>query len=89
MHVGPCISRVKPRAFKWINAGGGRIEFRAAMPAYFFHVRDSAEIIDRDGVDCAGIEEARAVAVKAAAEALRDLGGKFWNAPECRLHSPG
>ena len=55
------------------------------MRRYFFHVRDSAEIIDRDGVDCAGIEEARAMALKAAAESLRDLGGKFWNAPEWRM----
>jgi len=55
------------------------------MARYFFHVRDSAEILDRDGVECPGIEEARAVAVKAAADALRDLGAKFWNAPEWRM----
>jgi hypothetical protein len=55
------------------------------MMRYFFHVRDSAEIIDHDGVDCAGIEEARTMAVKAAAEALKDLGGKFWKAPEWQL----
>jgi len=43
------------------------------MARYFFHVRDSAQIIDRDGIDCAGSGEARVMAVKAAAEALRDL----------------
>jgi hypothetical protein len=55
------------------------------MARFFFHVRDSVEIIDRDGIDCAGSGEARAMAVKAAADALRDLREEFWNSPEWRM----
>jgi hypothetical protein len=52
------------------------------MPRYFFHVRDSAEIIDDVGVELAGPAEARAVAVINSGEAFRDLGLKFWASPE-------
>ena len=30
-------------------------------------------------------DQARAAAVRAAGEALRDLGGKFWRSPEWRI----
>jgi hypothetical protein len=43
------------------------------MPRYFVHVRDSAEFVDDKGVELAGHDEARAIAVINAGEALRDL----------------
>jgi hypothetical protein len=54
------------------------------MPRYFFHVRDSAEIIDDEGVKLADPDEARAIAVINAGEALRDLGPQFWMSPDWR-----
>jgi hypothetical protein len=47
--------------------------------------RDSAEFIDDEGFELAGPDEARALAVINAGEALRDLGPKFWTAPEWRM----
>jgi hypothetical protein len=52
------------------------------MPRYFFHVRDSAELIDNEGVELAGPDEARSMFVTSAGEALRDHGPKFRTAPE-------
>ena len=48
------------------------------MPRYFFHVRDSVEMLDHDGVELPSLPEARAQAVVAAGEAIKDLGDKFW-----------
>ena len=55
------------------------------MPRFFFHVRDSVELLDTEGVELANPEMARSAAIRAAGEALRDLGGKFWEAPEWRM----
>jgi hypothetical protein len=55
------------------------------MPRYFFHVRDSSEHIDEDGVELPSLDEARSQAVVAAGEALRDLDGKFWNGEDWRM----
>lgn len=55
------------------------------MPRYFFHVRDSGEFIDDVGIELAGPDEARAEAVRAAGEMLRDLGGRFWDGSEWRM----
>jgi hypothetical protein len=52
------------------------------VPRYFFHVRDSGEFIDREGVVLAGPDEARSRAVVASGEMLKDLGGRFWNDAE-------
>ena len=48
------------------------------MARYFFHVKDSAVSLDDDGVEFSSLSEARAQAVVAAGEAIRDLGGQFW-----------
>jgi hypothetical protein len=48
------------------------------MSRYFFHVRDSAEFIDEEGVELPDLDAVRTQAVVAAGEALEDLGGKFW-----------
>jgi hypothetical protein len=55
------------------------------MPRYFFHVRDSVDIIDNEGTDFTDPDAARAEAVVAAGEMLRDVGGRFWQRPEWRL----
>jgi hypothetical protein len=48
------------------------------MPRYFFHIIDGDEIIDDEGTELAGLDEARAEAIVVSGEMLRDLGGKFW-----------
>jgi hypothetical protein len=55
------------------------------MPRYFFHVRESVDIIDNDGTAFPGPDEARSEAVVAAGEMLKDIGGKFWKSPDWRL----
>ena len=55
------------------------------MPRYYFHVKDSRESIDRDGVELPGIDEARTQAVIAAGEALKDLDGEFWKSAGWRM----
>ena len=56
------------------------------MPRYFFHVQDGRDIPDKEGTILSGIDEARAKAVTASAEALKDLGARFWNHPDWRMH---
>ena len=54
------------------------------MPRYFFHVIDG-QIIDTEGTELAGREEARAEAVVLSAAMLKDAGRKFWNNGQWRL----
>jgi hypothetical protein len=56
-----------------------------AMPRYFFHVIDGREIIDDEGTELAGVEEACAEAVVLSGSMLKDAGRKFWNDGEWRL----
>ena len=49
------------------------------MPRYFFHVHDGVDQPDTEGVEFPSPEEARAQAVTATGEALRDLDGAFWD----------
>ena len=55
------------------------------MPRYFFHVQDGTDRPDADGVEFPNDDAARAEAVVAMGEALRDLDGRFWNAGEWQL----
>ena len=55
------------------------------MPRYFFHVIDGQEILDTEGTELAGLEEARAEAVVLSGAMLKDAGQKFWNNGEWRL----
>lgn len=55
------------------------------MPRYFFNVHDGADILDDEGVELAGADEARAQAVVSAGEMLKDHGPKFWNHGEWRM----
>ena len=55
------------------------------MPRYFFSVREGRDIPDEEGLVLEGPEEARAQAVTAAGEALRDLDGRFWQTAEWQM----
>ncbi len=55
------------------------------MSRFYFHVRDSSEFIDREGIELPSLKEARTQAVIAAGEALKDLDGQFWEAAEWRM----
>jgi hypothetical protein len=59
----------------------GKVRYAALL----FPRKDSTEFIDRDGVELAGLEKARAQAVTAAAEALRDLDGRFWSGEDWHM----
>ena len=55
------------------------------MPRFFFNVRDHQDILDPEGVELSGRQEARAQAVVACGEMLRDLGDEFWGEAEWRM----
>jgi hypothetical protein len=52
---------------------------------YFFHVRDSVELLDEEGIELPGLNEVRTEAIVAAGEMLKDLDGRFWDSPDWRL----
>jgi hypothetical protein len=55
------------------------------MPRYFFHFRDDKLMLDKEGLELSGLDEARTQAVVASGEALRDFGGKFWRDTTWRM----
>ena len=55
------------------------------MPRFFFNVRDHHDILDPEGVELSGPHEARAQAVVACGEMVRDLGPEFWDQPDWRM----
>ena len=55
------------------------------MPRYHFHVRDGRDILDEDGIELSGPDEARTQAIIAAGEALQDCGSGFWKKHEWRM----
>jgi hypothetical protein len=55
------------------------------MPRYYFNVRDSVELPDEIGTELPGLDAVRDMAVKAAGEAIRELGGRFWDAEEWQM----
>jgi hypothetical protein len=52
------------------------------MPRYFFNTHDGEDIIDDEGLDLPGLTEARAQAIAASGEILRDRGKAFWDGTE-------
>ena len=56
------------------------------MPRYFFNVDGAPHPADEDGIDLRGPDEARSAAVTLAGEMLKVANGRFWGAPEWRLH---
>ncbi len=59
---------------------------RCIVPRYFFHVQDGQDRPDRCGTPLAGVDDARAAAIVAAGEALKDLGARFWTHAQWRMH---
>ncbi len=55
------------------------------MPRYYFNFRDGRELLDSEGVELAGLADARDAAVVASGEALKDHAGKFWSGEEWRM----
>ena len=56
------------------------------MPRYFFHVHDGHAMIDHEGTELAGPDEARQQAITAAGEILRDQDKTFWNGEDWNMH---
>jgi hypothetical protein len=52
------------------------------MQRYYFHVRDGSNMPDEIGTELTDDDAARASAIIASGEFLKDLGGKFWNSGE-------
>ncbi len=48
------------------------------MPRYFFHVEDTAQHVDADGVELTGLDAAREHAISYFADLLRESGEDFW-----------
>ena len=55
------------------------------MPRFFFNVRDGKYIPDDEGFVLADIDAARAQAIRASGECLRDMDQKFWDGTEWRM----
>jgi hypothetical protein len=55
------------------------------MARYFFNVYDGLDLPDDTGTELPDIAAVRAAAVRAAGEAIRDLGDRFWRIKEWRL----
>jgi hypothetical protein len=55
------------------------------VPRYFFNIHDGKDITDREGVELAGLAEARNQAIVAAAEMIRSDGHTIWDGGECRI----
>jgi hypothetical protein len=56
------------------------------MPRYFFNLCDGRDFPDEEGSELDNADSARSEAVVLAGELLRDLGGRFWQGEEWRLH---
>jgi hypothetical protein len=55
------------------------------MPRYFFNFKDGSTFLDEDGIELAGLQEARAQAVVASGEMIRDYAHNFWTGEEWRM----
>ena len=75
--------------YRWSRPGLRRLrvvvlspERKTRMPRFFFNYRDGIECLDEEGVELAGIVEARALALQSSGEAIQELGSEFWQSPE-------
>jgi len=55
------------------------------MPRYFFHVLDHSSGPDTEGTEFPDIYTAQAEAVRLCSEMIREIDGRFWEAPLWRL----
>jgi hypothetical protein len=56
------------------------------MPRYFFNMSGGPYPEPDEGIDLTGPDQARSAAVTFAAEMLKEIDGRFWDASEWRLH---
>lgn len=56
------------------------------MPLYFFNVIDGKNIVDTEGTELAGLDEARAQAIMTAGEMLKDYGATFWGGEQWQMN---
>ena len=56
------------------------------MPRYFFNIQDGHDFPDDTGTVCADATEARTQAVIASGALLKDLGARFWQDADWRMH---
>ena len=49
------------------------------VPRYFFNVRDRKDIPDHEGVELAGVPQARDQAISTAGEMIKHNGHTVWN----------
>jgi hypothetical protein len=56
------------------------------MPRYYFHVHDGREIRDHEGVELPDLAQARAQALTASGEMLRDYGLEFWTGHHWQMY---
>jgi hypothetical protein len=59
------------------------------VPRYFFHVLHDGTQPDMDGHEFADIRAARMAAVRLSGEMIKEIDGKFWNAPTWQLEVTG
>ena len=55
------------------------------LPRYYFHLHDGQELLDDEGVLIGDDSTARAEAIRAAGEMLRDTAGRLWNGEDWRM----
>ena len=55
------------------------------MPRYFFHVLNNRALVDVEGTELSGLEEARRVAVQTAGTILASEGDQFWRDGKWRM----
>ncbi len=52
------------------------------MTIYFFNVRDGTPQLNREGVELAGVDAAKAEALQLATQLIRERGKAFWKSGE-------
>jgi hypothetical protein len=55
------------------------------VPRYFFDVKDGKDIPDTQGIELAGVAEARNQAIASAGEMIRSDGNTVWNGSDWRM----
>lgn len=61
------------------------MELPKKMPRYFFHISDRKASFDVEGVELAGNQQAREMAVRTAGEVLASEGIDFWDKGKWRM----
>jgi len=56
------------------------------VPRYFFNVVDGKFLVDEQGTELSGIDEARAQAIETAGAMLRDQGRASWRGTDWQMH---